>query len=114
MIKKYNIYLYKDNKLEKSYKNIKGINKEKKISLILDEIKTIIKENELIRENNEFKFNIDLIAKTSNYLLKQTNIIYDIEVIDSNIIRKEKEIIIKYRIETNEEEIQIRIIESTW
>ena len=114
MIKKYNIYLYKDNKLEKSYKNIKGINKEKKISLILDEIKTIIKENELIRENDEFKFNIDLIAKTSNYLLKQTNIIYDIEVIDSNIIRKEKEIIIKYRIETNEEEIQIRIIESTW
>ena len=113
MIKKYNIYLYKDNKLEKSYKNIKGINKEKKISLILDEIKTIIKENELIRENDEFKFNIDLIAKTSNYLLKQTNIIYDIEVIDSNIIRKEKEIIIKYRIETNEEEIQIRIIEST-
>ncbi len=114
MIKKYNIYLYKDNKLEKSYKNIKGINKEKEISLILDEIKTIIKENELIRENNEFKFNIDLIAKTSNYLLKQTNIIYDIEVIDANIIKKEKEIIIKYRIETNEEEIQIRIIESTW
>lgn len=114
MIKKYNIYLYKDNELEKSYKNIKGINKEKEISLILDEIKTIIKENELIRENDEFKFNIDLIAKTSNYLLKQTNIIYDIEVIDSNIIRKEKEIIIKYRIETNEEEIQIRIIESTW
>ncbi len=113
MIKKYNIYLYKDNELEKSYKNIKGINKEKEISLILDEIKTIIKENELIRENDEFKFNIDLIAKTSNYLLKQTNIIYDIEVIDSNIIRKEKEIIIKYRIETNEEEIQIRIIEST-
>ena len=95
MIKKYNIYLYKDNKLEKSYKNIKGINKEKEISLILDEIKTIIKENELIRENNEFKFN-------------------DIEVIDANIIKKEKEIIIKYRIETNEEEIQIRIIESTW
>ena len=113
MIKKYNIYLYKDNKLEKSYKNIKGIHKEKAISLILDEIKTIIKENEVIRENDEFKFNIDLIAKTSNYLLKQTNIIYDIEVIDSNIIRKEKEIIIKYRIETNEEEIQIRIIEST-
>lgn len=112
MIKKYNIKLYKNKKLDKNYNNIKGIHNKNSITLILDEIKTIIREKQLIRENDEFKFILDINKKESNYLLKKHNLKYDIKVIEANIERKEKEIIIKYQIETNEELITIKIIES--
>ena len=112
MIKKYNINLYKNKELDKSYKDIKGLKNQNCITLILDDVKTIIKDNELIRENNEFKFNINLKTKESKYLLKEHNLTFKIEVIESNIEIKEKEIIINYLLETNEELITITIIES--
>ena len=113
MIKKYNVYLYKNHKLDKSYNNIKGLTKDKNITLILDDIKTIINENELIRENDEFKFSINLLKKESKYLLKSHNLLYEIEVTEAYIKRKGKEVEIKYKIETSEELIKINIIEST-
>ena len=113
MIKKYNIYLYKNKKIDKIYNDIKGLEKDNKILLILDDIKTIISNNELVRENNEFKFSIDLNKKSSKYLLKSHNKTYEINVHESSIKRKKEEIEIKYKIETNEELITIKIIEST-
>ena len=111
MIKKYDINLYKNKKIDKSYKNIKGIYNNNNIRLIIDNIKTIIKKNELIRENDEFKFTIDFAEKTSNYSLKEHHLEYDIEVIEAKIERNNKEIIINYKIETNEELITIKIVE---
>ena len=112
MIKRYDINLYKNNKIDKTYNNIKGISNNNNITIILDEVKTIIREKELIRENDEFKFILDFDKKTSNYLLKSHNLNYDIKVLESNIERKEKEITINYVIESNEELITIKIIES--
>ena len=106
MTTKYNIRIYNNDILNKEYLNINSM-KNNKITFKLDNIKTIINNNILIRENEEFKFEIDLLNKKATYLLKEKNYLYDIEVKKSYIQYDNNKIIIIYNIETNEEEIKI-------
>lgn len=111
MIKKYNIYLFKNEELEKEYKEIKTIDKDGKIIFKIDDIKTTINKDEIIRENNEYKFYLNIPKKNSYYILKSHNLSYDITVEKAQIKRINNEIIINYKIETNDEEITIKIVE---
>ena len=112
MIKRYNIRLYNEDKLDKEYLNIKCIYNNNNISFILDGIKTIITENELIRENEEYKFYLNFHDKKSEYYLKTHKLKYNINVEHTSRKINKKEIIIKYKIEYNEELITIIIEES--
>ena len=114
MIKVYDIKLYKNDKLEKEYNSIKGLSDKKRIILKLDDTKTIVNEKEFIRENDEYKFSIDFNNNKSIIHLKEHNLSYDIKVLDAKYTKKEKEIEIKYKIETDEDLIKIIIVESMW
>ena len=106
MLKKYNLKLYQNSKLIQE-DIIKAITNNNKISFIHKDVKNTIDNDTYIRENKEYKFLIDLINKKSSYLLKNNNILYDIEVYASSIEKNEKKIIIKYNIETIEQSIKI-------
>jgi len=104
----HNIKIYNNDKLIKEYKNVKTITNENTYFYI-DNIKTIISKEKLIRENKEFKFELDFSKKNATYLLKKQNILYDIKVIEAEIIYKDNDIKISYLIESNDEKIKIYI-----
>jgi len=110
MKKNINIKLYKNNKLINEYKNINSLYNEN-ISFKIDNIHTKITKDSLIRETEEYLFNIDLIKKESYIYLKDKELQYDIKVFNSNITREKNIVIIEYTIETEEEPLKI-IIES--
>ena len=110
MKKNINIKLYKNNKLINEYKNINSLYNEN-ISFKIDNIHTKITKDSLIRETEEYLFNIDLIKKESYIYLKDKELQYDIKVFNSNITREKNIEIIEYTIETEEEPLKI-IIES--
>jgi len=110
MQKNINIRLYKNNKLHQEYNNIKSISNNK-LHFIIDNVHTSISDSIFQRENEEYLFRIDLNKKIATYLLKSSNINYDIKVEESIINRRDNQIIIEYKIETEEDKIKI-IIES--
>ncbi len=103
MIKMINIRLYKGNNVEYEKENIKSIIKDGSISFIIDDIKTNLNKEYFIRENNDYKFIIDINKKESLYTLKQQNMSFDIEV--QNVFYKEdkKNITLEYKISTEDE-----------
>ena len=106
MIKKYKIkLLYKDELIEEETINI--IKNDNNISFIHKDVKNIINNNTYTRENNEYKFLIDIDNKKSVYLLKEKNVEYDIKVFDSYIEKKDDKITIFYHIESNDKPIKI-------
>ncbi len=104
----HNIKIYNNDKLLKEYNNIKTISNGNTYFYI-DNIKTTITKDKLIRENNVFKFELDFNNKTSTYLLKEHDILYDIKVLESEIIYKKDDIKISYLLESNDEKIIISI-----
>ncbi len=109
MIKKYNFFIYKNNIVVEEYRDIKGISNNNSIVLNINKIKTTLKDKIFIRENNEFKFELDILNKKSLYILKEHNLKYDIKVRKSTIKEQKNKIIIEYDIETNEDLIKIEI-----
>lgn len=103
--KKINGYLKNISENEYNEINENAILTKNKISYIKDNIKHLIlfKENEifLVRENNEFK-NVLTFSKNrsilSEYLIKEKKITLYIEVETLDIIKKENELYIKYKI----------------
>lgn len=100
--------LYKDNKIENEYKNIKSLYNNSYI-FVIDNIKTIIDETKFIRENNEFKFQLDIKNKQATYLLKEQNMLFDIEVEKISYKNENDIIILEYRISSDESNIKIKI-----
>ena len=108
MIKNCNIKLYHNDKLiENNIINI--IENNNKISFLLNDIKNIIDKNTFIRENNEYRFILNIEDKECSYLLKEKNTLYDIKVNKSSIKQKDNIIEILYNIETNDEDIKLII-----
>lgn len=104
-------YLYKDNRRNISYENITSILKDNTYTMILDGIKTVISKDQLIRENEEFTFTLDINNKTATYLLKEKNMLLDIKVEKLDINNLESKIIIEYKLESDTDTIKIEIIE---
>lgn len=112
MIKNINVSLYKNNRREMNYNNIKAIHRDNSYSFIMDEIKMFINNDLLTRENNEFKFRLDIANKTASYLLKEKNMLFDIEVEKVIITNEDNKIILEYKISSDEEEFKIIIEEN--
>lgn len=100
--------LYKDNKLENEYQNIKTLYNKSYI-FVIDNIKTTIDENKFVRENNEFKFYLDIKNKQATYLLKEQNLLFDIKVEKISYKNENDIIILEYRISSDESNIKINI-----
>ncbi len=106
--------LYKEqakNRRKIEYSNIPCIYTNNTYTMILDDIKTSINEDLLIRENNEFRFNLDIKNKTAIYLLKEKNVSFDIKIEKINIKKEKSNIILEYKLESDEEKTIIEIIE---
>ena len=54
------------------------------------------------RENDEFKFALDLTCETATFLLKETDTLLDVKVERSNFKRKKNNILIEYQLETDD------------
>lgn len=110
MKKKICIKLYRNNKLDKEYKDVIGLEINKGLTFFLDEIKTTITEEELIRENKEYAFKLNFIKNECTYYLKENNMLFTIKVLEKSFyLQKENSIMIKYHIETEEEPLKIEI-----
>ena len=101
--------LFKADRLENEYKDIKTIVKDSEYIFSLDGVKTIISPTRFTRETEEYKFNLDINERKATYLLKEKNMSFDIEVekikykIENNII------ILEYKISSDEETFKIEI-----
>ena len=105
-----NLNLFKENRLEQEYKDIKAIEKDGEYIFSLDGVKTIISDTRFTRETNEYKFELDIKSKKAIYLLKERNMSFDIEV-ERIMYKKEKtNIILEYKISSDEENFKIEII----
>ena len=110
MKKNINIKLYKDDILTNEYKHINSYYNDN-VSFTTDNIHSKITNTSFIRENEEYKFNVNLIKKTAYFLLKEKNVKLIIKVFESYIKRTNNKIEIRYKIETEESTTKI-IIES--
>lgn len=108
MKKQITLRLYKNNKLENEYQNIKCLYNNSYI-FVIDMVKTTIDETKFIRENDEFKFYLDIKNKQATYLLKEQNMLFDIEVEKISYKNENDIIILEYRISSDESNIKIKI-----
>ena len=111
MKKKINIKLYKENRLEKEYNNILAVVNKESYKFIIDDINTIISDSHFQRENDEYKFKIDFVNNEAYFLLKENNSKFDVEIEHFNIDKKEQELILEYKISSDEEIFKIHIEE---
>jgi trehalose/maltose hydrolase-like predicted phosphorylase len=103
--------LFKADRLENEYKDIKSIEKDSEYIFSLDGVKTVFGPTRFTRENEEYKFCLDIQESKGSYLLKEKNISFDIEV-EKIMYKKEKNtIILEYKISSDEETFKIEIIE---
>lgn len=109
MVNRINLKLYKKNNIEYQQDNIKAIIFQGTISFISDEVKTILSNKQFIRETKEYRFEIDIIRKEAQYTLKEQNMSFDIEV--EKVLYKEEDnnIILVYKISTDEDEFKLII-----
>lgn len=108
MKKVISLKLYKDNNLENEYQDIKTLYNKSYI-FVIDNIKTIIDEEKFIRENDEFKFHLDIKNKQATYLLKEQKMLFDIKVEKISYKNENDIIILEYRISSDESNIKIKI-----
>lgn len=109
MKKMITLTLYKKDRLIKKYDKVKSILMNDNISFIIEDIKTTIKKDKFIRENKEYKFELDITKKEATYYLKESNILFDIEVEEIMYIKKINSIILKYKLSSDEESTKIEI-----
>ncbi len=110
MIKYINITLYKNNRRTNKYEDIKAVVTKDSYLFHLENVKTSINNQYFTRETDEYMFKLDLINKTASYLLKEKNMLFDIEVEMLNISDDKK--IIEYKISSDEEQTKIIIEEN--
>lgn len=103
--------LYKERRLEASYNDIFALVNNSTYSFIIENVKTTLNSEELIRENNEFRFNLDIKNKQATYLLKEQNTVLDIDVEKINFKKENNNIILEYKISSDEEEFKLELIE---
>ncbi len=101
--------LFKERRLEQEYKGIKAIYKDGEYILSLDGVKTIISNTRFTRETNEYKFELDIKERKATYLLKEKNMSFDIEVEKVEYKSKKDNIILEYKISSDEETFKIEI-----
>lgn len=104
-----NLNLFKENRLEQEYKDIKTLEKDGEYIFSLDGVKTIISNTRFIRETNEYKFELDINSKKAIYLLKEKNMSFDIEVEKIMYKKDNNNIILEYKISSDEETFKIEI-----
>ena len=109
-MKKATLNLYKNNKLYKKYEDINVITRKDRNSLIIDDVKTIIGRDRVVRENAEFRFELDLINKIATYLLKEKNTLFDIEVEEINYDNNKARTIVEYKVSSDQEKTKIELI----
>lgn len=103
--------LYKERRLEISYKDINALVNNSTYSFVIEGIKTTLNNEEFTRENNEFKFNLDIKNKQATYLLKEQNTLFDIDVEKINLKKENNNIILEYKISSDESELKIELID---
>ena len=109
MKKNITLNLFKENRLEKEYKDIKAIEKDSEYIFSLDGVKTIISTTRFTRENNEFKFELDIKERKCTYYLKEKNMSFDIDVEKVMYKKEDNNIILEYKISSDEETFKIEI-----
>ena len=103
--------LYKSDRLEKEYKDIKVIKNNGEYIFYLDGVKTVLSSTRFTRETEDYKFYLNIKERKSTYQLKDKNISFDIEV-EKVVYKKEKKyIILDYKISSDDEEFKIEISE---
>ena len=103
--------LFKADRLENEYKDIKAIEKDGEYIFSLNGVKTVLNSTRFTRETEEYKFNLDIDERKATYLLKEKNMSFDIDV-EKVVYKKEKNtIILEYKISSDEETFKIEINE---
>ena len=109
-MKKATLCLYKNDKLYKKYEDINIITRKDRHSLIIDDVKTVISKDKIVRENNEFRFELDLIKRIATYLLKEKNALFDIEVEEINYDKDNTRTLVEYKVSSDNEKTRIELI----
>ena len=112
MIKIINIELHKNNKLDKKYSKIKSIHHDDTYICTPFDAKTSLNENIFTRETKDYKFELNINKKVASYFLKEKNILFDIEVEKALYTKEKNNIILEYKIDSEEQPIKIVVIES--
>ena len=103
--------LFKADRLENEYKDIKAIEKDGEYIFSLDGVKTVFSPTRFTRETEEYKFSLDIKERKASYLLKDKIMSFDIDV-EKIVYKKEKStIILEYKISSDEEIFKIEINE---
>ncbi len=102
--------LYKEKRLEKSYKDINAIVDNDSYIFMLEGVKTSINNTVFTRETKEYKFTLDIKKKEATYLLVDKNMLFDIDVEKINFQNKKNNIILEYKLSSDDENFKIEII----
>ena len=101
-----NMKLYKDNDIFYSLENIESSFEDNILKFNAENTDNEFNLNDygciFTRENDEFRFILNLIDETSTFLLKETDTLLDVKVERCNFKRKNDEIIIEYQLETDD------------
>lgn len=102
--------LYKEYRLDQDFKDIVAIEKNLEYIFLLDGIKTVLGPTRFVRETEEYKFELNIKAKTGLYLLKSQNMKFDIEVEEIMYKKDNNNIILEYKISSDEENFKIELL----
>ena len=101
-----NFKLYKDNEKYYDLKDIDAFFEDNIIKFLIEDINMSFELQEygciFTRENDEFRFILDVIEQQATYLLKETNTLLDIIVERCNFKRRKDIIVIEYQLETDD------------
>ena len=104
------LYLYKEYRLDQDFKDIVAIEKNLEYIFLLDGIKTVLGPTRFVRETEEYKFELNIKEKTGLYLLKSQNMKFDIEVEKIMYKKDNNNIILEYKISSDEEIFKIELL----
>ena len=104
-----NIKLYEKNKMIKEYSNINSLINDERITFNIDNTKNILSSTSFIRENNEYIFNLNITKKECFFTLKEKDITYKINVEKVIYSKKNNNITLEYKIESQNELLKINI-----
>lgn len=104
------IKLFNDDILTNNYYHIKYELKDEVYNFKIDDVNTYISKNNFIRENNEFKLDLNIKDKKCTYLLKEKELLFDIDVYFVEINFNKNKIVLKYKISTDEGLFKAEII----
>ncbi len=104
--------LYKEKRLLESFKDINSIFSNNTYTFFIDGIKTTLSDKIFIRENNEYKFILDINKKEAIYNLKEINKLFNIEVTFLNLKKENKNLTLEYKLSSEEQKIKIELKEN--